>query len=276
MTAKATPLDLIAIRQHILKEFGIVSWAIKTQPQSHLVSSFGQCYRVNDTKQILLEYQPVVKTPLIQEPSQNPINQVTVWHEAIQNQPNNTFPTQDLNHQINHQTVQAKMIDKTADSIQDNELIIQDKQLPKALMGVKADIQKFHLSGICYGHWLILMDYKQCTIDEKAIWQSLVHTLSQNPNTRHLDIEYPLVVNEYPEYETFLQGTHSLLGFLLQLCAKQLTTNQPILNLAILTPLTVGIELGNLKDLQKAVPSLNEMALNQSAKKVFWQLLHTS
>lgn len=272
MTTKTTPLDLVAIRKHILNELDIVSWVLKTQTV--------QIIKPNSVSRLQKKQQPTNQSAPAQIPafqSTNAPNNANVIQpidtpsiDIYQNQPSSQQPP-------NLQTHVEKVQNSPQESPQPQPLvkhtpIIQAQALPQALMGIQAAIEKFSLSGISYGDWVILVDNGQLTLTEKAIWQSLTNKLSQHTHALCLDIHYPLVMNEYPEYETFLQGTHSLLGFLLKLCANKLSSDQ--LKLAVLTRLTAGIDLGHLNTYRQPTPTLDDMVHKPDAKKTFWQLLH--
>lgn len=273
MTAKTTPLDLVAIRKHILNELDIVSWVLKTQTV--------QIIKPNSVSRLQKNQQPInqsvpAQIPALQStnaPSKaNAVQSITPSIDIYQNQPSNPPPPNLQTHIKEIQNSPQNSPIQSQPSIIKQAPIIQAQALPQALMGIQATIEKFSLSGISYGDWVILVDNGQLTLTEKAIWQSLTNKLGQHANALCLDIHYPLVMNEYPEYETFLQGTHSLLGFLLKLCANKLSSNQ--LKLAVLTPLTAGIDLGHLNTYRQPTPTLDDMVHKPDAKKTFWQLLH--
>lgn len=259
MTAiKATPLDLIAIRQHILSELGVVAWALKScettiNPKTYQSRlTFNHQNNTVDT-QIAPTNDIVLNVPRAIPPTVN-IGNTTIDDNKTNKQPT---PIGAINTNIPPKPPQTP----TTPTIQ--------ATLPEQFMGIGAKVERFELFGLSYQNWVVLVDNSLMTAQQKSIWASLVDKLSTE-GVFYLQVHYPLVANEYREYENFSQGTHSLLGFLLRLCA-----NKPTLKLALLTPLSDGIDLGNLKALIETTPTLQEMGQNPQSKKTFWHLLHS-
>lgn len=287
MTAKSTPLDLIAIRQHILAELGVVAWALKGNP-TIVNSKTYQSRLIHHDDNVAQSQNFATMDKLIHTPiSHSPISEHQIHakqHSQSQTNQNQSNPLKQPhkennyalgasladNGKVTHALPHAKPLQTTTHiPNQTHSTPIIQTALPEMFMGITANVERFELLGISYQNWAILADNAFMNATQKSIWLSLAQKLTQE-GALSLQVHYPLVANEYREYENFAQGTHSLLGFLLRLCA-----NKPSLKLALLTPLPDGIDLGNLKALIETTPTLQEMGQNPQAKKTFWQLLHS-
>lgn len=271
MTAmQATPLDLIAIRQHILSELGVVAWALKTDEISINPKTYQSRLHFNQQSNTidngsLIQNHPIIEQHIVSNLKTNTPNtnlsdvQTSNNHEQlssqktlIQNEHKINLPSIKTNHAPQHSSSPPVM----------------NAPLPELFVGMNVTSEQFNLSGIAYQDWVILADNAFMNANQKSIWHSLADKLTAK-GALFLQVHYPLVVNEYHEYENFSQGTHSLLGFLLRLCA-----NKSWLKLALLTPLSDGIELGHLNTYHHITPTLAQMAEFAEHKKTFWQLLH--
>lgn len=268
MLNSSTPLDLIAIRQHMLREMGVVAWALK----STKTITINNQYHSRLTPQLAdknLVKKENTQTNILNNPAE------------LTNQITNTIPTTiqkttDNDLSISKNETKSNQTDTIkTDIIKNSEHITTSTFvtliLPEKFTGIQVTVNKFSLSGIAYHNWVVLIDNFLINDEQKMIWQSLMDKLTANGGFA-LQVQYPLVVNDYPEYENFSQGTHSLLGFLLRLCGNAEQKGE--LKIALLTPLSDGIDLGNLKSYCQTTPTLKQMAEFGEYKKQFWQLLH--
>lgn len=271
MTTKSTPLDLIAIRQHILAELGVVAWALKTDETNINPKTYQS--RLQFSQQTnTIDGNPLIQDKLITEQhiiNNSKINTPNIGLSDIQalnhyGQLSSQKTLTQNEHKINPQNIKINHASQHSPSLS----VAISTPLPELFIGVNVLIEQFNLSGIAYQDWVILADNAFMDANQKSIWHSLVDKLTTK-GALSLQVHYPLVVNEYREYENFLQGTHSLLGFLLRLCA-----NKPQPKLVLLTPLSDGIELGCLNTYRHTTPTLAQMAEFAEHKKTFWQLLH--
>lgn len=273
MTTSMISLELLAIRQHVLRECGVTSWALKTHRLNTLVNSCHSRFNcksnistpnliVNNSSEIInanVSYQKIANNNVAIDNGKKEPKDSSGLVVDFADTLTNALP----NH--NHET---------NDSIRsDNNALVVDTShsVPERFLGIFANLDKFELVAISYQNWVILADNLLMTADEKNIWQSLANRLSQTPATFTLQVKYPMVENDYPQYENFKQGSHCLLGFLLRLCH-----DKESLKIATLTALPDGIDLGNLKPYCQVVPLLSQMVQFADAKKFFWQLLHQS
>lgn len=145
--------------------------------------------------------------------------------------------------------------------------------LPKFLDGLSVQMERFGLFGVRYGDWVLIADEAFLNQHTYGLWTALINALKKhNPNTLPLHIGYPLVANDYPEYQHYHQGTMVLLGFLIRLCYD---VERTPLKVAFLTPISQGIHFGALQEYIKNVPSLEQIVHNPTLKHHLWQLLHS-
>lgn len=297
-SSHASPLDIVAIQRHILSQMGIHFWVRRgVRTQTINLAGYTRTTHQHQLANLSIHQQtpvnPAYSTSVIHNPNQNKLNQTSLIH---------TEPTQlrdlsaiasnlveanininvnaNVNANINEPT-SAIPKSKPSQTLDNNNLTEQTaptiiaSALPECFLGLSVDVPSFGLLGLRYGHWVLMADRAFLNSQTYATWTALANALkNKNPNTLNLQISYPLVANDYPEYQNYEQGSMVLLGFLIRLCYDM--ADVP-LNVVCLTPISQGISLGEhfWKQVnQVALPSLDEMADNQKLKIVFWQRIH--
>lgn len=141
--------------------------------------------------------------------------------------------------------------------------------LPAYLQNTHVSVSSFELWGMRYRKWLLLCDAKQLHTATRGVWQALEKALKDNESKLlSLQARYPLMANDYPQYQHYEQGHSVLLGFLLRLCQDCPS------HVAYLSTMPAGIDFGGLQAMSVPVPTLDTMYHNPNHKKRLWQLLH--
>lgn len=233
-----TPLDLLALRRHILSQFGVNLWSQKDKSSIVLPAvdlrgrqDFDEPIAIkslptHDTSTATAMFDTKAAVSLVQPYSDEP---------SVPN-PN--------------------MADTPKISTDMSTMPIQ---------GVVAHDERFGLLGIGCADWLLLADQAYLTQETYALWQSLAQALQkQHPSTMVLTLSYPLFADEEGYHR---QPTPALLGFLLGLHAHKR------LYLGLLSAWSQSIVLGSLLDKQQDVPSLEQMQYKPLLKKQLWNTL---
>lgn len=261
----------MAVREHILSELGVGRWALRSQATKQVGISYvsrlgGRCLsNVSATDGLGGDKQ-------IHDPRANEIA-LNADDEIVRVMPKDSKVSHALQELITPlartQNANQSPPSQALSQAGGMGLMSQSVALPTHFVDVRAMAERFLLFGVAYGDWVILTDGMAMGAGERSVWQSLCERLAKHPSTVKLEVRYPLVANDYPQYQHFHQGSHSLLGFLLRLCG-----DKPKPKLAILTSLPNTIELGGLSNFVVKTPSLLEMSQFNDAKHLFWRQLH--
>lgn len=265
---RTPPLDMLALQRHMLSQMGIGFWVGKQTSSTAFdpllyVRQKGGIVAKEKTKEQESLKQPPQKQetpqskPLPQASSEQPILEVDI-------QQKNSVAVAQMPPQVHiaPQAIQASSL-------------VQSFELPKFLAGLSVQIERFGLFGVRYGNWVLIVDEVFLNPQTYALWTALVDALKkQNPSTLSLHIGYPLVANDYPEYQHYHQGTMVLLGFLIRLCYD---VERTPLQVAFLTSVSQGLEFGALWAYAKKqdLPTLDQIAHNPAFKHRLWQHLHS-
>lgn len=312
MTEKATPLDLTALRQHMLGQMGVGLWAsqkgrvyelppvvadrLSVSARFWQMDSSVQSGKANpDTVQgvesglqaglsstkgglggaLNDEIEKGLSDGLHKGLKQNPSLST---HDDTKN-PNFSQNPQAPSIYGQAQTSQSMPHQRAEVSRALGQVPSQSTRpainVPKYLQGLSVKAAAFEYWGLRYGAWLLLADASHMDTAARGVWQSLAEALKkQSDKTVALRLKYPLVVNDYPEYQHYEQGHHALLGFFLRLCADGIGQDEPPFSVLCLTPFGERVDFGGLLTYKKDAPSLRQMWETPEYKKQLWQMLH--
>ena len=135
---------------------------------------------------------------------------------------------------------------------------------------LKSDI-RFHLQGVRFGNWVLVVDLLGLDDELIMIWRSLKQALATHAHQHsiyHHDHEayYPMmnVDNDYAEHKNLVPADGVFWGFLFGLSIDDGT------QLAYLTTLPDGLP-DVLDECMNKLPSLDELAKQPTLKKQFWE-----
>lgn len=277
--ASTTPLDLVAVRRHILSQLGIGLWVDKN---THTQQTEWAC-RMKQSNAQLGSAQPihiqlsstqsnkstVADEPLAKRaPFRNLVNQDNLLSAG--NKSSALGTPQTVN---NEKTVFSQTLNKS--------LLVNPQHAAAAYLSqIVVTATHFRLLGIRYRHWILLADGDFMTTKTHGIWQSLQTKLEQEATKSGVKFlshstDYTQEQDSYREYESKTNlANPSLSGFLLKLLDYQADIG--VIRFALLTPLGDKISLGKtIGHLILAMPTLDMMADDPLLKKDVWQMLHS-
>lgn len=271
-SVRTPPLDMLALQRHMLSQMGVGFWVGRQAPTRTFDPSLylrraGE--PTSDTANV--RQKDFEQTPPVQTLNPSPDKQVPPPSKALNDLTTPHLPT---NNQINTQTDNKLKPPVTPTPIvQAVKPQRPNIALPKFLDGLSVQVERFGLFGVRYGDWVLIVDEAFLNQHTYELWTALISALKkQQPNALSLHIGYPLVANDYPEYQHYHQGTMVLLGFLIRLCYD---VEHTPLKVAFLTPISQGIDFGALQSCVKTdIPSLDQIVINPLLKHSLWQLLH--
>lgn len=287
MTEKTTPLDLTALHQHMLRQMGVGLWA-------------SQKGRVYDLPPVVADRFSASAGFWREQAPKNAGEQMEVVSDLKSGGAEGAFGgglTSTI--KISNQPIAQNSSQLIDDQATDGSSLIGQMpakglssaiqgghsadfggvrpaiNTPKYLQGLSVKEAAFEYWGLRYGAWLLLVDASHMDTAARGVWQSLAEALKkQSDKTVALRLKYPLVVNDYPEYQHYEQGHHALLGFFLRLCADGVGQDEPPFSVLCLTPLSERVDFGELLVYKKDAPSLRQMWETPEYKKQLWQMLH--
>lgn len=126
----------------------------------------------------------------------------------------------------------------------------------------------FHLEGIRYGDWVLMVD-KFALVDFEDFWQRIKQGLRQQAHTKHLTYQEKTI--SYPpecdgiKYSTLKNAQATMMGFIFGFRQGNALPSR----VAFLTKLPCNIAYQGIQSL----PSIREIATDETQKKSFWQSL---
>lgn len=270
--ADSPPLDILALQRHILFQMRIGCWVGRQRNVHEFDPSVYSRMQLAATPNVNLSNhkltQPSMDTKLANA------QLVDTQCAKSQSKTTQTLPSNPPSKAVIVESVALSTTDQPTQLAPINSYD-HASHLPNFLQELSATTEHFTLEGVCYGHWVLIVDCAFLTAQTQHTWHSLVNALQNTRSLIHAKVSYPLVANDYPEYENYHQGTRVLLGFLMRLCYDMLTG--ATLKFACLTPMSEGIDFGGQfwHQVDKhTLASLDELANNIDSKKSFWHKLH--
>lgn len=134
----------------------------------------------------------------------------------------------------------------------------------------KPDI-RYHLKGVRFGRWVLVVDLQYIDTDVHSVWLSLCEALERQAQTTNLpyrthEIHYPLVKDDYAEHQGFAPANQACLGFVLGLAMPDVTS----VHIGLLTPLTEGLSIKNAYTLT----DIRLLAMHSEQKRAFWTFVN--
>lgn len=134
----------------------------------------------------------------------------------------------------------------------------------------KLDI-RYHLKGVRFGRWVLVVDLQYIDTDVHSVWLSLCEALERQAQTANLpyrthEIHYPLVKDDYAEHQGFAPANQACLGFILGLAMPDVTN----VHIGLMTPLTEGLSIKNAYTLT----DIRLLAKYSEQKRAFWTFVN--
>lgn len=247
----ASPLDVQALRRHILATMGVGLWVDKACATQQTMWSGRMDIPNNDVGGGVFDSKPNPKSSRLKKRSDSTPNEAQ-----------------------NSQTQNTQAIDKPVPDVP--PLSSQQGYLQQAT----ATATKFQLVSMRYHHWVLLADNQFMTTQTQGVWQSLQDKLKTEATktgvvfgTHVVDYDYLKEQDEYSEHKKLNPASARLKGFLFGAFMRELDISG--IRVAMLTPLSDGIAFGEMIDKNVVeLPMLEQMINNPSLKKQLWAKLH--
>lgn len=276
--ASTTPLDVVAVRRHILSQLGIGLWVDKN---THTQQTGWTC-RMKQSNAPLNSAQSIN----VQLSNTQPNKSIAADEPFVKRSPLKHLVTPD-----NLPSAGNKLPALGAPQKANNEktallqtlnkpLLVNPQHIAAAYLSqIVVTVTRFRLLGIRYRHWVLLADDDFMTTKTRGIWQSLQAKLEQEATKSGVKflshrVDYTQEQGNYREYESKTNlANPSLSGFLLKLLEYQADIG--VIRFALLTPLGDKISLGETIGRSiLTMPTLDMMADDPLLKKDVWERLH--
>ena len=149
-------------------------------------------------------------------------------------------------------TTITPLVDKT---VQPATPSVEQIQSPESHYDNNLKVVPFKLQGGRYGNWVILVDIQTLNNDSQKLWENITQALSITCETT----SFPICEG----MDTAELANASLAGYVFKIGRSE------EIQVAALTTLPDGLEHPNLT----TVPTLNEMLIDSSLKRQFWEQL---
>ena len=141
--------------------------------------------------------------------------------------------------------------------------------------------RRYHLQGVRYDGWVLVVDMMTMNTDEQSVWLSLCQALSSQAQKTQVyhhihQVHYPLVGDdEYLEHQNLMPLENVFLGFMLRFLLQSGAYHE--MNVAFLTTLPDDLQHVQLNVQHQKLPKIAEMTKQSALKKQLWSsVVHTN